>query len=62
MKEDVRANQENYFKVLTFLAYTLEKLRYLRFLHSNYIREKIQSFKKGGFFCLHFEEIITKKK
>ena len=57
MKEDDRANQENYFKVLTFLVYTLEKSRYLRFLHSNYIREKIQKiqkFQKRWFFLFTF--------
>ena len=33
-------------KLFAFSSYTLEKLRYLRFLLSNYIPAKIQSFKK----------------
>ena len=47
MKVDVTPNQGNFFKVLAFSSYNLEKLRYLRFLLSNYRPEKIQSFKQG---------------
>ena len=46
MKEDITANQENIFKVLVFSSYILEKIKYLRFLFSNYISEEIQSFEK----------------
>ena len=40
MKKDVIANQKNF---LFFVSYTLEKLKYLGFLHFNYIFKKILS-------------------
>ena len=40
MKEDVTANQGNFFKVRAFSWYTLEKSKHLRFLLSNYVPEK----------------------
>ena len=40
-KKDITANQESYLRYLLFHRIYLEKLKYVRFLHSNNIPKKV---------------------
>ena len=48
------------FKVLAFSSYTLEKLKYLRFLLSNYIPEKFKVLKNVVVFSIYIFRKVKK--
>ena len=55
-----RYKKSRNFKVLAFSSYTLEKIKYLRFLLSNYISEKFKVWKKVVFFSIYIFRKVKK--